>query len=184
MTPTKITQLAETLCQIAYALTGKATDYNPLMKSIGNARLVLIGEATHGTQEFYRQRAEITKRLIQEKGFTTVAVEADCPDAYRINRYVCNASEDTNSLDALGNFQRFPTWMWRNIKVLNFIDWLCDRNDTVTQNSNKVGFYGLDLYSLHSSIEAVLNYLDRIDPEAAKRARHRYSCFDHFGEVT
>ena len=184
MTPTKTTQLADTLRQSAYPLTGKATDYNPLMKAIGNARFVLIGEASHGTHEFYRERAEITKRLIKEKGFTAVAVEADWPDAYRVNRYVRGKSEDVKSIDALANFQRFPTWMWRNADVLNFVDWLRNYNDSLISNATKVGFYGLDLYSLYNSIEAVLNYLDRIDPEAAKRARDRYSCFDHFDEDT
>lgn len=184
MTPTKTTQLADTWRQSAYPLTGKATDYNPLMKAIGNARFVLIGEASHGTHEFYRERAEITKRLIKEKGFTAVAVEADWPDAYRVNRYVRGASEDTRSSDALANFQRFPTWMWRNTDVLNFVDWLRQYNDSLISNATKIGFYGLDLYSLYSSIEEVLSYLDRIDPEAAKRARDRYSCFEQFGEDT
>lgn len=170
--------------QAAYQLTGEITDYNPLMEQIGDARFVLIGEASHGTHEFYRERAEITKRLIQEKGFTAVAVEADWPDAYRINRYVRAASDDTKSIDALANFSRFPTWMWRNTDVLNFVNWLRNYNDSLNQNAVKVGFYGLDLYSLYNSIEAVLNYLDKIDPEAAKRARYRYSCFDHFGEDT
>lgn len=154
------------------------------MKLIGDARLVLIGEASHGTHEFYRERAEISKRLIQEKGFTAVAVEADWPDAYRINRYVRAASEDAESIDALANFKRFPTWMWRNADVLNFVGWLRAYNDSLSQDSTKVGFYGLDLYSLYTSIEAVLSYLEKIDPEAAKRARYRYSCFEHFGEDT
>ncbi len=175
---------ADAVRQAAYQLTGKITDYNPLMEQIGDARFVLIGEASHGTHEFYRERAEITKRLIQEKGFTAVAVEADWPDAYRINRYIRAASDDTKSIDALANFGRFPTWMWRNTDVLNFVSWLRNYNDSLNQNAVKVGFYGLDLYSLYNSIEAVLNYLDKIDPEAAKRARYRYSCFDHFGEDT
>lgn len=184
MTLTKTTQLADTLRQFASPLTGKATDYNPLMKAIGDARLVLIGEASHGTHEFYRERAEITKRLIKEKGFTAIAVETDWPDAYRVNRYVRGAGEDVNSIDALADFQRFPTWMWRNTDVLDFIDWLRSYNDSLTKNAAKVGFYGLDLYSLYHSIEEVLSYLDRIDPEAAKRARYRYSCFDRFDEDT
>ena len=184
MTLNRITQLADTLRQVAYPLTGKSTDYDSLIEQIGNARFVLIGEASHGTHEFYRERGEITKRLIREKGFNAVAVEADWPDAYRVNRYVRGAGEDAKSIDALGNFQRFPTWMWRNTDVLNFIDWLRAYNDSLIQSAAKVSFYGLDLYSLYNSIEAVLNYLDRIDPEAAKRARYRYSCFDRFDRDT
>jgi erythromycin esterase-like protein len=142
----------------------------------------LIGEASHGTHEFYRERAQITKRLIQEKGFSAVAVEADWPDAYLINRFVRNASSDAEAIDSLAGFKRFPTWMWRNADVLDFIGWLRAHNDALPNTTNKVSFYGLDLYSLHASIEAVLGYLAKVDPDAAKRARYRYSCFDHFGE--
>lgn len=184
MIQTETTQLADSLCQIAEPLTGETKDYDSLLEIIGEARFVLIGEASHGTHEFYRERAEITKRLIQEKGFTAVAVEADWPDAYRVNRYVRGARDDAESIDALANFERFPTWMWRNVDVLNFIDWLRNYNNSLASNDPKVGFYGLDLYSLYNSIEAVLSYLDKIDPEAARRARYRYSCFDHFGEDT
>lgn len=178
------TNLTNAVREAAHPLTGAASDYEPLMELIGDARFVLLGEATHGTHEFYRERAEITKRLIQEKGFTAVAVEADWPDAYRVNRYVRGVSDDATSTDALGGFQRFPTWMWRNTDVVNFIDWLCEYNSALPQNATKTGFYGLDLYSLYNSIEEVLGYLDKIDPEAAKRARHRYSCLEHFGEDT
>jgi erythromycin esterase-like protein len=145
---------------------------------------VLIGEASHGTHEFYQQRAEITKRLIREKGFTAVAVEADWPDAYRVNRYVRGINNDASSLEALDGFKRFPVWMWRNTVVLDFVDWLRAYNDGVPPNSKKAGFYGLDLYSLFASIEAVINYLEKVDPDAAKRALYRYSCFEHFGEDT
>jgi erythromycin esterase-like protein len=152
------------------------------MDLIGDARFVLIGEASHGTHEFYRERAEITKRLIQEKGFTAVAVEADWPDAYRVNRYVRSNSDDATSADALAGFDRFPAWMWRNTVVVNFVDWLREYNNALPQNATKIGFYGLDLYSMHTSMEAVLNYLDKVDPEAAKRARYRYSCLEYYGE--
>jgi len=181
--PTK-TKLTDAVRQAAHPISGTSSDYDALLDQIGDARFVLIGEASHGTHEFYQQRAEITKRLIQEKGFTAVAVEADWPDAYRINRYVRGASDDPDSIDALANFQRFPTWMWRNADVLNFIGWLREYNDALPKDATKAGFYGLDLYSLYTSIEAVLKYLDTIDPEAAKRARYRYSCFEHFGEDT
>jgi erythromycin esterase-like protein len=168
----------------SHALSGASSDYDPLIQQIGEARFVLIGEASHGTHEFYRERAQITKRLIQEKGFTAVAVEADWPDAYRVNRYVRGTTSDAEAIDSLAGFKRFPTWMWRNADVLDFIGWLRAYNDVLPKTANKVGFYGLDLYSLHSSIEAVLGYLAKVDPEAAKRARYRYSCFDHFGENT
>ncbi len=168
----------------SHPLTGASNDYDPLMKLIGDARFVLLGEASHGTHEFYAARAEITKRLIKEKGFTAVAVEADFPDAYRVNRYVRGVGQDADSNTALAGFKRFPTWMWRNANVLDFVGWLRAHNDALAADEKKIGFYGLDLYSLHVSIEAVLGYLDNVDPEAAKRARYRYSCFDHFGEDT
>lgn len=163
---------------------GEITDYDPLIELIGDARFVLLGEASHGTHEFYRERAQITKRLIEEKGFSAVAVEADFPDAYRVNRYVRGESQDVDAVEALGGFKRFPAWMWRNADVLDFVGWLRSYNDDLTEDKGKIGFYGLDLYSLHSSIEAVLKYLDKVDPKGAQRARERYSCFDHFGEDT
>jgi len=118
-------------------------------------------------------RAQITQRLIQEKGFTAVAVEADWPDAYRVNRYVRGVSDDTESVEALASFTRFPTWMWRNADVLDFVGWLRAYNDARVSGATPVGFYGLDLYSLHASITAVLGYLDKVDPAAAQRARYR-----------
>lgn len=163
-------------------LTGWPTDYDPLLELIDDARFVLIGEASHGTHEFYRHRAQITKRLIVEKGFRAVAVEADWPDAYRVNVFVRGQGEDQDSIDSLEGFQRFPTWMWRNADVLDFIGWL--RNYNEQNQETQTGFYGLDLYSLHASMRAVLDYLDKVDPEAARRARYRYSCFERFGEDT
>ena len=138
----------------------ETTDYDNLLDSIGPARFVLIGEASHGTHEFYRERAQITKRLIEEKGFSAVAVEADFPDAYRVNRYVRGEGHDLDATEALGGFRRFPQWMWRNADVLDFVGWLRAYNDDLPNDSPKVGFYGLDLYSLHASIEAVLMYLE------------------------
>lgn len=151
------------------------------MRRIGDARFVLIGEASHGTHEFYRVRAELTKRLIREKGFTAVAVEADWPDAYQVNRFVRGRSSAVEAVDALGGFRRFPQWMWRNADVLDFTGWLRAHNEAVRGLEQPVGFYGLDLYSLHASIEAVLEYLRVVDPEAARRAQARYACFDHVG---
>src|SRR6266498_289539 len=170
--------------ETAEPLQGERTDYDALLEQIGEARFVLLGEASHGTHEFYRERAQITKRLIAEKGFSAVAVEADWPDAYRVNRYVRGAGADASANVALGDFKRFPTWMWRNTDVLDFVGWLKDHNDALGDQATKVGFYGLDLYSLFTSIEAVLAYLDKVDPEAARRARYRYSCFEDFGEDT
>ncbi len=167
----------------AHPLTGSPMDYDPLLNFIGDARFVLLGEASHGTHEFYRERAAITKRLIREKGFTAIAVEADWPDAYRVNQYVQSLSRDADAAEALSGFQRFPAWMWRNADILDFVGWLRTHNDSLAADSHaKVGFYGLDLYSLHASMEAVLAYLNKVDPEGASRARYRYACFEHFGE--
>jgi erythromycin esterase-like protein/predicted phosphoribosyltransferase len=182
--PTADSALIKALSETAYPLAGSARDYDPLVGRIGEARFALLGEASHGTHEFYCERAEITKRLITEKNFVAVAVEADWPDAYRLNRYVRGASDDIDAVEALADFRRFPTWMWRNKVVVEFIEWLRAYNDALPQGAEKVGFYGLDLYSLHASMKAVLRYLEKVDPEAAKKARERYSCFDHFGEDT
>lgn len=164
------------------AVTGEGSDYDALLEAIGDASIVCIGEASHGTHEFYRERARITRRLIDEKGFTTVAVEADWPDAYRVNRYVRAMSGDQSAAEALEGFKgRFPTWMWRNADILDFAGWLRTFNDSLADEQAKVGFYGLDLYSLFTSIEAVIGYLEKVDRDAARRARERYGCFDHFG---
>jgi erythromycin esterase-like protein len=165
----------------AWRLSGAAEDYDPLLERARHARFVLLGEASHGTHEFYRERAEITKRLIAEQGCTAVAAEADWPDAYRVNRFVRGASDDVDPDEALADFRRFPSWMWRNADVRDFVGWLRDWNDGLPEGAPKVGFYGLDLYSLHTSMEAVIAYLDEVDPDAAGRARMRYACFDHFG---
>ncbi len=161
-------------------LTGTAGSFDPLLEWIGDASVVLLGEASHGTHDFYKARAEITKRLISERGFTAVAVEADWPDAYRVNRFVRGDSDDDEAVDALASFQRFPAWMWRNADVLDFVGWLRTHNEPRAYAA-QAGFYGLDLYSLQASVESVLAYLDRVDPEAARRARERYACFEHFG---
>jgi erythromycin esterase-like protein len=174
--------LKDVVAGAAVPLTGAAGDYDALLELIGESRFVLLGEASHGTHEFYKERAQITKRLINEKGFTAVAVEADWPDAYRVNRYVRGQTGDADAVDSLSGFKRFPAWMWRNADVLDFIGWLRAHNDALPNDAEKVGFFGLDLYSLHASIEAVLNYLDNVDPIAASAARYRYSCFEHFGE--
>jgi erythromycin esterase-like protein len=164
----------------ARPLTGGAHDYDPLLDLVGDARFVLLGEATHGTHEFYEERARITQRLIEDKGFHAVAVEADWPDAYRVNRYVRGQGEDRDANEALSGFQRFPNWMWRNTDVERFVDWLRKHNQKAA--GRQVGFYGLDLYSMFTSISEVLGYLDKVDPQAARIARERYACFDHYHE--
>ena len=160
-------------------LIGGSSDLDPLMELVGNRRFVLLGEASHGSHEFYELRARITRRLIEERGFTAVAVEADWPDAYRVNRFVLGDTGDRDAVDALSDFQRFPGWMWRNLDVVDFTAWLRSFNDAHTDRRDKVRFYGLDLYSLRASMDAVVSYLDSVDPEAAAQARDRYSCFDH-----
>ncbi|HVE86762.1 MAG TPA: erythromycin esterase family protein [Myxococcales bacterium] len=172
--------LVQAVAGTAQPLGGSLADFDPLLELVGDARCVLIGEATHGTHEFYKLRAQITQRLIVEKGFLAVAAEADWPDAYRVNRYVRGLGPDADAVEALSDFQRFPAWMWRNADVLDFVGWLRAHNDALPA-AERVGFYGLDLYSLHASIASVLHYLDRMDPEAAAGARHRYACFEHFG---
>src|SRR5680860_280778 len=164
----------------ARPLSGGAGDYDALLDLVGDARVVLLGEASHGTHEFYRERARITKRLIRERGFTAVAVEGDWPDAYRVNRFVQGMGDDAGAEEALRGFRRFPTWMWRNADVLDFVGWLRAHNDGLSGDGAAAGFYGLDLYSLHASMEAVVTYLEAQDPAAAERARRRYECLQPF----
>ena len=165
---------ASRLRRLALPLSGDPSDYDALLDLVGDARFVLLGEASHGTAEFYRERARITRRLITERGFHAVAVEADWPDAYQASRWARGVSDGTAD-DALAAFRRFPTWMWRNTEVVEFLAWLRDYNGRCV-SGDTVGFWGLDLYSLLGSIEAVLDYLDRVDPDAARRARRRYGC--------
>ena len=162
--------LGTLLGETSLPLTGATHDYDALLERIGDARVVCLGEASHGTHEFYRERARITRRLIEEKGFTAVAVEADWPDAWRVNRFVQGVSDDQTAHEALDAFVRFPRWMWRNRDVLHFVAELREWNDQAPAG-RVCGFYGLDLYSLFSSIAAVIEYLDRVDPDAAQRAR-------------
>jgi protein-L-isoaspartate(D-aspartate) O-methyltransferase len=150
----------------------EAADLNPLMERIGSARIVLLGEATHGTSEFYRMRERITRDLIVKKGFRFVAIEADWPDAARVDHYVRHFQYPPSEWTA---FARFPTWMWRNTEVRGFVSWLRKHNGAV-EKDKRVAFRGLDLYSLYDSIRSVLNYLDEVDPESAKVARERYGC--------
>ncbi len=166
--------------EIALPLTGATQDYDPLMELIGDAQFVLLGEASHGTHEFYRERAEITRRLIEEKGFSAVAIEGDRANTDRVNRYIHRSSADSSAEQALADFDDFPEWMWRNADVRNLVEWLRDYNAGLPANARRVGFYGLDLYGLFESADAVVHHLERLDPAAAERARRRYRCFAEF----
>src|SRR5882724_2102027 len=178
------TTVSEAVGKTADPLDELVPDYAPLMRRIGDARFPLLGEASHGTHEFYRERARITKRLIEERDVLAVAIEGDWPDAARVNRYVRGASDDAHASDALADFRRFPTWMWRNTEVVEFVEWLRLHNEALPADAPKVGFYGLDLYSLRASMEVVLRYLEKTDAAVAGRARARYACFDRFGDDT
>lgn len=169
--------LINVLNQSAIPLEGEGK-YDSLLEKIGDARFVLIGEATHGTEEFYKARIEITQQLIKHKGFMAIAIEGDWPDAYRIHRYVQGKNENEDEQRVLNDFNRFPEWMWRNTTLPPFIKWLREHNDQLL-SKNKIGFYGLDIYSLNTSINAVIQYLEKVDPNAAQQAKSRYSCFDH-----
>lgn len=164
--PGLIAQHAETFARHEDA------DLAPLLRRIGDARVVLVGEASHGTSEFYAMRARITQRLIEEKGFNIVAIEADWPDAARIDHYVRHRDVPPSEWTA---FARFPTWMWRNEETRTFVDWLHQRNAKLAYD-RRTAFYGLDLYSLYTSARAVIGYLETVDPELAATARERYGC--------
>lgn len=156
-------------------------DLDPLMRRIGNARYVLIGEATHGTSDFYTWRARLSRRLIEEKGFAFVAVEGDWPDCYRVNRYVKGKPDSGSTAhQVLNAFDRWPTWMWANREVVSFVEWLRRHNERVPRGM-QAGFFGLDTYSLWESLEAISGYLARTDPQAAALARQAFRCFEPYG---
>jgi erythromycin esterase-like protein len=148
-----------------------------VVERLRDADTVLLGEATHGTHEFYAIRAALSRRLVASHGFDAIAAEADWPDALQVARYVQRRSAARDVDEALAAFQRFPQWMWRNRETRDFVGWLREHNDA-RDDVHRVGFFGLDLYSLHASMQAVLRYLQRTDPEAARAARRRYDCFD------
>ena len=162
----------------ALRLGDSVHDYDALLDSVGERSLVLLGEATHGTQEFYRMRAEITLRLIAEQGFDAVVVEADWPDAYRLNLFVRGEGEDVGAASAFDDFERFPRWMWRNEEVLRFAQALRAHN-LERPAERRVSFYGMDMYSLYRSAEAVVDYLSSVDEEQAAIARRQYAALDH-----
>jgi erythromycin esterase-like protein len=173
------TQLIDSIREAAHLVGGTRRDYDALLEMAEAARFVLLGEATHGSHELYRERARITQRLIAEQGFNGVVVEADWPDADRASRWAHGRPDDADASEALSGFRRFPTWMWRNTVVADFIGWLRDFN--AQARSAPAVFHGMDLYSLYGSMEAVVKTLQRRDPEAAARARERYSCFEMSG---
>lgn len=159
---------------VPFSLEDKIS-YQPLLDQIGDARIVLIGEASHGTHEFYQARIELSKLLISEKNFHAIAIEGDWPNVYPVHQYIQGNAEEES---ALSEFKRFPEWMWRNTTIPPFLNWLKKYNDKIKDPKQFVGFYGLDLYSLHDSIKAVIDYLKTYDTKAAEHAIQRYSCFD------
>jgi erythromycin esterase-like protein len=179
----KTQSLVSELRRGARALTDPR-DLDPLLERIGDARYVLLGEASHGTSEYYTWRAELSKRLIREKGFFFIAVEGDWPDCYRVNRYVKGYPESGSSAEeVLHAFERWPTWMWANREIVDLTEWLRRYNDQRrVPDDRKVGFYGLDVYSLWDSMRTVVEYLERMDPQLAAGARRAYRCFEPYGE--
>ncbi|AIO67712.1 erythromycin esterase family protein [Burkholderia oklahomensis] len=166
---------------VARPLHGDSADFDELIDMTTDADVVLLGEATHGTTEFYRMRAQITARLVDECGFDTIAIEGDWPDAWRVNCYVQGDAAIGDADAALADFTRFPAWMWRNRPMREFVGWLRDHNATLPRET-RVGVYGLDLYSLYRSADAVIRYLDDVDPDQAELARRRYAALDHVRE--
>lgn len=167
--------------QWAYPLKSKA-DLQPLFNRIGNARIVMLGEASHGTHEYYTWRSYISKRLIEEKGFNFIAVEGDWPDCYRVNRFVKGYDADNKSaFKVLHAFNRWPTWMWANWEIVALADWLQQHNKGLSSNK-KAGFYGLDVYSLWESMESIMQYLKKTDPSALKVAEEAYHCFEPYSK--
>lgn len=157
-------------------------DLDPLLERIGDAKYVLLGEASHGTHEYYTWRTAISKRLIQEKGFSFIAVEGDWPDCYRINRFVKGYSDaGSTATDVLKEFNRWPTWMWANWEIAALLEWMREYNAGMPQE-RKVGFYGLDVYSLWESMEVIVNYLRKEDPKAAALAIQAVRCFEPYEE--
>jgi erythromycin esterase len=154
-------------------------DLDPLLERVGDARYVMLGEASHGTSEFYLWRTEITKRLIQEKGFSFVAVEGDWPDCYRVNRYIKGMQDSGRSAyEVLHAFSRWPTWMWANKEIVELVEWLKLHNES---RDKKAGFYGLDVYSLWESLDSVMQFLQKNYPGSMKSAVEAYRCFEPYG---
>lgn len=156
-----------------------SADLDPLLDRIGDANYVLLGEASHGTHEYYTWRAQISKRLIEEKGFSFIAVEGDWPDCYHLNKWVKDNAPKGSLQDVLSKFKRWPTWMWANWEIAAFLQWLKKHNHTL-KYKQKVGFYGLDVYSLWDSLKIMMDYLEKEDPETAKIAHQAFLCFEPY----
>jgi erythromycin esterase len=172
--PTKILRISKIIHPIE-----QESDLDRLMDLIGNARYVLLGEASHGTHEYYTWRSQISKRLIKEKNFSFIGVEGDWPDSYHLNRYIKGYSNSgENAKAVLSSFDRWPTWMWANWEIVAFAEWLKDHNRTA---DNKVGFYGLDIYSLWESMGELLNFLEMKDPVSFEKVLNAVKCFDPYG---
>jgi erythromycin esterase-like protein len=153
-----------------------------LIEKIGNAKYVLLGEASHGTHEYYSWRAKISKKLIKEKGFSFIAVEGDWPDCYRVNRYVRNYKDSGKSaFDVLHAFNRWPTWMWANWEMVALIDWMKMHNEKLPRDK-QAGFYGLDVYSLWESLDSIISYLDKVDRNAKETAMKAFRCFEPYND--
>lgn len=175
------TRLIDLIREAAVPLSGGEGDYDALLRLTKDRHFILLGEASHGTEDFYAARAEITKRLIMEQGLTAIAIEGDWPSVYRVNRFVRGVGSDSDAGQALSDFRRFPLWMWRNTVFLDFVRWLRDYN-LGQPETRRVGVYGLDMYSLYESIAEILSYLDSVDPMAADEARGRYGCLDNVAD--
>jgi erythromycin esterase len=154
-------------------------DLDPLIERAGDARIVLLGEASHGTHEFYTWRTYITQQLIKKKGFDFIAVEGEWPDCYRINQYIKGEADEKKAVDVLKTFNRWPTWMWANWEIASLTEWLYQFNIDLTPEK-RIGFYGLDVYSLWDSLDAIMNYLKKHDPEALKEAEKAIRCFEPY----
>src|SRR6185437_1060254 len=184
LAPARSEEIRELIAQVRKLALPLRTpdDLDPLMNRIADARYVLLGEASHGTAEYYLWRTRITQRLIREKGFSLLAVEGDWPDCYQVNRYVKGlADAGERAGDVLHTFERWPTWMWANEEVVPLAEWLREYNDAVAQEK-KVGFYGLDVYSLWESLYAILSYLQRANSSALPAAWRALRCFEPYGE--
>ena len=174
-----VSNIADLISKVSKPLND-SSDLDPLMDYIGDSKYVLLGEASHGTHEYYTWRAKISKRLIAEKGFSFIAVEGDWPDCYRLNRYVKNYSgSGENANEVLHEFNRWPTWMWANWEVVAFAEWLKKNNENLPLNK-RVGFYGLDVYSLRESMDQIVSYLKKNDPKTLQTAMKAMHCFEPF----
>lgn len=177
----EVTRLSDDVREIAHSISSP-DDLDPLYEQIGDARYVLLGEASHGTSEFYTWRARITQRLIREMNFAFVAVEGDWPDCYSLNRYIKGYPDSGNTaFEVLDDFTRWPAWMWANWEMVALVEWLRTHNEGQFPEE-QVGFYGLDVYSLWDSMRAIISYLQGVDPSAAHTARRAFRCFEPYGE--